>query len=41
MHKEFQGLRVTANVFTTLEELDRFTDAMEEVIRDGLPEEGE
>ncbi len=41
MHKEFQGLRVTANVFTTLEELDRFTDAMEDVIRNGLPEEGE
>ena len=37
-HPEFEGLRVTANVFTTLEELDRFVDAMEHVIRHGLPE---
>jgi len=36
-HSEFEGLRVTANVFTTLEELDRFIDAMEQVIRHGLP----
>ena len=38
MHDEFEGLRVTANVFTTLEELDRFVEAMEDVIRNGLPE---
>ena len=37
-HPEFEGLRVTANVFTTLEELDRFVEAMEHVIRRGLPE---
>ncbi len=37
MHKEFQGLRVTPNVYTTLEELDRFVDAMEDVIKHGLP----
>ena len=37
MHAEFQGLRVTPNVYTTLEELDRFVDAMEHVIRNGLP----
>ena len=37
MHKEFQGLRVTPNVYTTLEELDRFVDAMEYVIKHGLP----
>ncbi len=38
LHEDFQGLRVTPNVYTTLEELDRFVDAMEFVIRHGLPE---
>ena len=37
MHKDFQGLRVTPNLYTTLEELDRFVDAMEHVIKHGLP----
>jgi selenocysteine lyase/cysteine desulfurase len=37
VHPEFQGLRVTPNVYTTLEELDRFVDAMEHVIKHGLP----
>ena len=41
VHDEFEGLRVTPNVFTTLEELDRFVDAMEEVLRSGLPESGQ
>ncbi|HSR51496.1 MAG TPA: aminotransferase class V-fold PLP-dependent enzyme [Acidobacteriota bacterium] len=36
-HAEFQGLRITPNVYTTLEELDRFCDAMEAVVRNGLP----
>ncbi len=36
-HDEFEGVRVSPNLFTTLEELDRFCDAMEAVIRDGLP----
>ncbi len=36
-HPEFEGLRVTPNVYTTLEELDRFCDAVEAVIRKGLP----
>ncbi len=40
-HPEFEGLRVTANVFTTLEELDRFVDAMEKVIKHGLPKPAE
>ncbi|WP_457654212.1 aminotransferase class V-fold PLP-dependent enzyme [Rhodocaloribacter sp.] len=38
IHPEFEGLRVTPNVYTTLEEIDRFVDAMEDVIRNGLPE---
>jgi len=37
-HPEFEGLRVSPSVYTTLEELDRFCDAMIEVIRDGLGE---
>ncbi|MFQ5570401.1 MAG: aminotransferase class V-fold PLP-dependent enzyme [Rhodothermales bacterium] len=37
-HAEFEGLRVTPNVFTTMEEIDRFCEAMENVIHNGLPE---
>src|SRR5262249_37467028 len=29
VHEEFQGLRITPNVYTTLNELDRFCDVME------------
>lgn len=36
-HDEFEGIRVTPNVYTTLEEIDRFCDAMETVIKKGLP----
>ncbi len=36
-HPDFQGIRVTPNVYTTLEEIDRFCDAMEKVIKVGLP----
>ena len=32
---EYQGLRVTPNVYTTLEEIDTFADVMEKVIRAG------
>ena len=34
---EYQGLRITPNVYTTLAEVDRFADVMEEVLRKGLP----
>lgn len=37
VHAEFQGLRITPSVYTTLEELDRFCDAMEGVLRRGIP----
>src|SRR5216110_223515 len=37
VHKEFSCLRVTPNVYTTLAEIDRFGDVMEEVLRKGLP----
>lgn len=36
VHEEFQGIRVTPNVYTTLGEVDTFCDAMERVIRNGL-----
>jgi selenocysteine lyase/cysteine desulfurase len=37
IHEEFQGIRITPNVYTTLGELDRFCDVMEMVARKGLP----
>jgi len=37
-HAEFEGARVTANVYTTIEELDRFCDYMEHLADNGLPE---
>ena len=36
-HDEFEGIRVSPSVYTTHEELDRFCDAVEHVIRNGLP----
>jgi selenocysteine lyase/cysteine desulfurase len=36
-HEEFQGIRITPNVYTTLGELDRFCDQMERIARQGLP----
>ncbi len=36
-HPEFNCLRITPNVYTTLEEIDRFADVMEDLIRKGLP----
>jgi selenocysteine lyase/cysteine desulfurase len=36
-HPEFKCVRVTPNVYSTLAEIDRFGDAMEDLIRKGLP----
>ena len=36
-HEEFEGMRVSPNVYTMLPELDRFCEAVEHVIRKGLP----
>lgn len=36
-HDEFEGIRVTPNVYTTLEEIDYFCDVMETIIKKGLP----
>jgi selenocysteine lyase/cysteine desulfurase len=37
VHAEFNGLRVTPNVYTTLPEIDVFAGKIEEVLRKGLP----
>lgn len=37
-HDEFEGIRVTPNVYTTLRELDQFADVMKSVVKKGLPE---
>ncbi len=36
-HAEFEGIRVTPHVYTTMEEIERFIIAMEDVIKNGLP----
>ncbi len=36
-HDEFRGLRISPSVYTTLEELDRFVDAMSFAAKNGLP----
>ncbi len=35
-HQEFEGLRITPNVYTTLKEIDTFCEAMEQIIKKGL-----
>jgi len=34
-HAEYQGLRVTPNIYTTLQEVDMFGDAVEELLKNG------
>jgi selenocysteine lyase/cysteine desulfurase len=36
-HPEFEGIRVSSSVYTSLEELDRFVDAMVQASRNGIP----
>ncbi len=37
-HEECTGLRISPSVYSTLEEIDRFSEAMEWAIKHGLPE---
>ena len=37
VHDEFSGIRITPNVYTTLWELDRFANVVEQVAKKGLP----
>jgi selenocysteine lyase/cysteine desulfurase len=34
---DFHGLRVSPNVYTTVDEIDRFVDAMEDALKNGVP----
>jgi isopenicillin-N epimerase len=34
---EYQGLRITPNVYSTIEEIDTFTEAMAEIVKRGIP----
>ena len=36
-HPEFEGVRVTPNVYTTLREVDMFAEAMESIVQKGFP----
>jgi selenocysteine lyase/cysteine desulfurase len=36
MHAEFSGIRVTPNVYTTLEEIDRFSELVLKAMRTGI-----
>lgn len=37
IHDEFEGIRITPNVYTTLWELDRFCKVIENIAKNGLP----
>ena len=39
VHAEYQGIRVTPNIYTTLDEIDTFAGAIESLLRTGLPRE--
>jgi selenocysteine lyase/cysteine desulfurase len=36
IHPEFTGLRVTPNVYTTLDEVDRFADVLISAVKQGF-----
>lgn len=40
VHDEFTGIRITPNVYTTLWELDRFSNIVADIARKGLPKAG-
>jgi isopenicillin-N epimerase len=37
VHDEFQGIRITPNIYTTTGELNRFCNVIEAIARKGLP----
>ncbi|HOF83893.1 MAG TPA: aminotransferase class V-fold PLP-dependent enzyme [Candidatus Aminicenantes bacterium] len=37
---DYQALRVSPNIYTTLEEIDTFIEGMEDAIKNGIPSEG-
>ena len=34
---DYQGIRVTPNIYTTLEEIDTFATAMDDLLKNGVP----
>jgi isopenicillin-N epimerase len=36
VHPEYEGARITPNVYTTIEEVDTFASAMEQVAQKGV-----
>ena len=36
-HDEFEGIRITPNVYTTLAEIDAFSEELDRVLKEGLP----
>ncbi len=38
IHDEFEGIRITPNIYTTLWELDRFCEIVAKIAKNGLPE---
>jgi selenocysteine lyase/cysteine desulfurase len=36
VHAEYEGIRVTPNVYTTLDEIDTFAGGMEEISKSGV-----
>lgn len=36
-HDEFKGIRITPSTYSTLEEIDRFCEVIEQVVRQGIP----
>ena len=37
VHPEFKGIRITPNVYTTLDEIDIFADKVLEAAKKGIP----
>ena len=37
VHAEFRGIRITPNVYTTLDEIDVFSDKVLEAVKKGIP----
>jgi hypothetical protein len=37
VHAEFKGIRITPNVYTTLDEIDVFADKVLEAVKKGIP----
>ena len=37
VHPEFNCIRVTPNVYTLADEVDRFAEVMEDTVRKGIP----